>query len=123
MSASIFGNEKLAEIVLLLEAEDGALLAAELSRRTGFTHSLVMDVLVRLTALDLGGPRRISPVDRSTYAARTPDCPRVQVEIAAPERRRPAPLTNRPWPVTPLLIGHSPPSFLIELSRHRRPLF
>jgi hypothetical protein len=49
MSASIFGNEKLAEIVLLLEAEDGALLAAELSRRTGFTHSLVMDVLVRLS--------------------------------------------------------------------------
>lgn len=49
ISASIFGNEKLAEIVLLLEAEDGALLAAELSRRTGFTHSLVMDVLVRLS--------------------------------------------------------------------------
>jgi hypothetical protein len=49
MYASIFGNEKLAEIVLLLEAEDGALLAAELSRRTGFTHSLVMDVLVRLS--------------------------------------------------------------------------
>jgi hypothetical protein len=49
MSASISGNEKLAKIVLLLEAEDGALLAAELSRRTGFTHSLVMDVLVRLS--------------------------------------------------------------------------
>jgi hypothetical protein len=49
ISASIFGNEKLAEIVLLLEGEDGALLAAELSRRTGFTHNLVMDVLVRLS--------------------------------------------------------------------------
>lgn len=49
LSASIFGNEKLAEIVLLLEAEPGALLAADIARRTGFSHSLVRDVLVRLS--------------------------------------------------------------------------
>jgi hypothetical protein len=49
VSASIFGNEKIAEIVLLLEAEPGALLAADISRRTGFGHSLVRDVLVRLS--------------------------------------------------------------------------
>jgi hypothetical protein len=49
VSASIFGNEKLAEIVLLLEAEPGAVLAADLSRRTGFSHSLVRDVLLRLS--------------------------------------------------------------------------
>lgn len=59
ISVGIFGNEKLAEIVLLLEGEDGALLASELSRRTGFTHSLVMDVLVRLgkTSAVRGLPR------------------------------------------------------------------
>jgi hypothetical protein len=48
ISASIFGNEKLAEIVLLLDSEDGAVLAADLARRTGFSHSLVRDVLIRL---------------------------------------------------------------------------
>jgi hypothetical protein len=48
ISASIFGNEKLAEIVLLLDSEDGAVLAADLARRTGFGHSLVRDVLIRL---------------------------------------------------------------------------
>jgi hypothetical protein len=49
VSASIFGNEKIAEIVLLLESEPGALVAAEIARRTGFGHSLVRDVLVRLS--------------------------------------------------------------------------
>jgi len=49
LSASIFGNEKIAEIVLILDAEPGALLAAEIARRTGFGHSLVRDVLVRLS--------------------------------------------------------------------------
>src|ERR1700728_5038762 len=49
VSASVFGNEKLAEIVLLLESEDGAVLAADISRRTGLRRSLVRDVLVRLS--------------------------------------------------------------------------
>ncbi len=49
LSADIFGNEKVAEIVLLLESEPGALLAADISRRTGFSHSLVRDVLLRLS--------------------------------------------------------------------------
>ena len=49
VSASIFGNEKVAEIVILLDEERGALLAADISRRTGFGHSLVRDVLVRLS--------------------------------------------------------------------------
>jgi hypothetical protein len=49
LSVSMFGNEKVAEIVLLLEAEDGAVLAADLVRRTGFGHSLVRDVLIRLS--------------------------------------------------------------------------
>ena len=49
VSASIFGNEKIAEIVLILDAEPGALLAADIARRTGFGHSLVRDVLVRLS--------------------------------------------------------------------------
>jgi hypothetical protein len=48
-STDIFGNEKLAEIVLMLDAEPGALLAADIARRTGFGHSLVRDVLVRLS--------------------------------------------------------------------------
>jgi hypothetical protein len=48
ISASIFGNEKIAEIVLLLDAERGALTATEIARRTGFGHSLVRDVLLRL---------------------------------------------------------------------------
>jgi hypothetical protein len=49
VSASVFGNEKFAEIVLLLDAEDGAVIAADLARRTGFSHSLVRDVLIRLS--------------------------------------------------------------------------
>ena len=49
ISSYIFGNEKIAEIVLLLESEDGALHAAEIQRRTGFTHSLVRDVLEKLS--------------------------------------------------------------------------
>jgi hypothetical protein len=49
ISTNIFGNEKVAEIVLLMEAEPGALTAAEISRRTGFGHSLVRDVLMRLS--------------------------------------------------------------------------
>jgi hypothetical protein len=49
ISTNIFGNEKVAEIVLLMEAEPGALTAAEISRRTGFGHSLVRDVLLRLS--------------------------------------------------------------------------
>lgn len=49
ISTNIFGNEKLAEIVLLLNAEPGALLAADIARRTGFGHSLVRDVLLRLS--------------------------------------------------------------------------
>jgi hypothetical protein len=48
ISTSIFGNEKIAEIVLLMDDEPGALTAAEISRRTGFGHSLVRDVLLRL---------------------------------------------------------------------------
>jgi hypothetical protein len=48
ISASIFGNEKIAEIVLLLESEPGALHAADIQRRTGFAHSLIRDVLERL---------------------------------------------------------------------------
>lgn len=64
VSASVFGNEKIAEIVLILDAEPGALLAAEVARRTGFGHSLVRDVLVRLSrtpalrALPRGGNSR-----------------------------------------------------------------
>jgi DNA-binding IclR family transcriptional regulator len=49
LSTAVFGNEKVVEIVLLLEAEQGAVLAAEIARRTGFGHSLVRDVLVRLS--------------------------------------------------------------------------
>jgi len=49
VSASLFGNEKIAEIILLLEEEAGAVLAADLVRQTGFGHSLVRDVLVRLS--------------------------------------------------------------------------
>jgi hypothetical protein len=48
ISANIFGNEKIAEIVLLMDTEHGALTAAEISRRTSFGHSLVRDVLLRL---------------------------------------------------------------------------
>ena len=76
ISASIFGNEKLAEIVLLLEDEDGALLAADLSRRTGFTHSLVMDVLVRLskTSAVRALPRTGNPRGPA-YFEKCPDSP------------------------------------------------
>jgi hypothetical protein len=49
ISADLFGNEKVAEIVMLLESEPGALLAADICRQTGFGHSLVRDVLVKLS--------------------------------------------------------------------------
>jgi len=70
VSASVFGNEKIAEIILILEQEAGAVLAADLVRQTGFGHSLVRDVLVRLdrTSAVRALPRTGNPRGPAYYA-------------------------------------------------------
>ncbi len=52
-SAALFNNEKMAEVVLSLDAQRGAAHAQEISRQTGISHSLVRDVLVRLTSAEV----------------------------------------------------------------------
>jgi GTP-sensing pleiotropic transcriptional regulator CodY len=47
-SAALFNNEKMAEVILALDDARGAAHAQEISQKTGITHSLVRDVLVRL---------------------------------------------------------------------------
>lgn len=49
-SAALFGNEKVVEVVLALHGSSGAATAQELSRITGLSHSMVRDVLLRLTS-------------------------------------------------------------------------
>jgi hypothetical protein len=76
LSAAVFGNEKIAEIVLILDAEQGAVLAAEIARRTGFGHSLVRDVLVRLSKTT--AVRALPKTGNSrgpAYYERVPDSP------------------------------------------------
>ena len=55
-SAALFNNEKMTEVLLALDAEHGAAHAQEISRRTGISHSLVRDVLVRLVAANVLRP-------------------------------------------------------------------
>jgi len=92
VSASIFGNEKLAEIVLLLEAERGAVLAADLSRRTGFGHSLVRDVLLRLSRTSAvralpktGNPRGPAYYEKDPESPLWPALVRLARAVTAPD--------------------------------------
>jgi DNA-binding FadR family transcriptional regulator len=52
----LFGNEKVAEVVLAMESIHAPSTAQELARQTGIAHSMVRDVLVRLTAAGLLSP-------------------------------------------------------------------
>lgn len=56
LSAGIFGNEKLAEVVVALCATRSGATAQELSLITRISHSMVRDVLVRLVAVGLVTP-------------------------------------------------------------------
>ncbi len=47
-SAALFGNEKVAEIVLALEAQQGFARLTDVSAATGIVHSMVRPVLARL---------------------------------------------------------------------------
>ena len=49
-SAALFGNEKVAEVVLVLAQGGAPATAQELSRTTGVGHSMVRDALLRLAA-------------------------------------------------------------------------
>jgi hypothetical protein len=79
-SAALFGNEKMAEVVVALD-EEGPATAQTIAARTGITHSLVRDVLLRLTAGGaarplprLGGsrsPQYYQPVNGDLWAALT----------------------------------------------------
>ena|SRR5260370_38973354 len=79
-SAALFGNEKTVEVVLALHEEAPAT-AQMIAARTGITHSLVRDALLRLTAGGaarplprLGGsrsPRYYQPVDGDLWEALT----------------------------------------------------
>jgi ribosomal protein S25 len=48
LSAAVFGNEKVVEVVLALENESRAATTKQLSQRTGIDHSMVRAVLLRL---------------------------------------------------------------------------
>lgn len=50
LSSAIFGNEKVVEVVLAMDAlsEPKSATAQDLNRATGIAHSMVRDVLVRL---------------------------------------------------------------------------
>lgn len=52
VSAAVFGNEKVVEVVLAFDAtsEPRAATAQDLSHSTGISYSMVRDVLLRLTA-------------------------------------------------------------------------
>jgi ribosomal protein S25 len=77
-SAALFGNEKTVEVVVALD-EEGSATAQMIAARTGITHSLVRDVLLRLTAGGavrplprLGGsrsPQYYQPVNGDLWAA------------------------------------------------------
>lgn len=47
VSAALFGNEKFAEVIVALAAEEGAATAQQLSKSTGIDHSMVRSVLLR----------------------------------------------------------------------------
>jgi len=49
LSAALFGNEKVAEVVMAIEASHVPCTAQELAVRTSIGHSMVRDVLVRMT--------------------------------------------------------------------------
>lgn len=49
MSAALFGNEKVAEVVLALDGRTAPCTAQELSMQLGIAYSMVRDVLRRLT--------------------------------------------------------------------------
>jgi len=53
LSASLFGNEKVVEVVLALHAVSAPATAQEMSRATGISHSMVRDVLLRLVTSNL----------------------------------------------------------------------
>ncbi len=63
-SAKIFGNEKFAEVVRALAAESNIATAQQLAKRTQIDHSMVRDVLVRLTEAGV-----ITPLPRATSRA------------------------------------------------------
>jgi GTP-sensing pleiotropic transcriptional regulator CodY len=79
-SAALFGNEKTVEVVAALD-EEGSATAQTIAARTGITHSLVRDALLRLTAGGavrplprLGGsrsPQYYEPVNDDLWAALT----------------------------------------------------
>lgn len=53
VSAGVFGNEKVVEVVLALEELSSAATAQDLARATGIAHGMVRDVLVRLAGVHL----------------------------------------------------------------------
>lgn len=57
ISAAVFGNEKMVEVLLALGQEQAAT-AQVIAAKTGISHSLVRDVLLRLVA---GGAVRALP--------------------------------------------------------------
>lgn len=53
VSAKVFGNAKVIEVVLALVDESSVATAKAIAARTGIDHSLVRDVLVRFVAADI----------------------------------------------------------------------
>ena len=94
ISANVFGKEKVAEIVLLLDAEPGALLASDIARRTGFGHSLVRDVLLRLSKTPAlralpktGNPRGPAYYEKNAESSLWAALVQLARVVVTPERR------------------------------------
>jgi predicted ArsR family transcriptional regulator len=77
LSATLFGNEKMAEVIFVLATESPAT-AQEISKKTGISYPLARDVLLRLqkggllTSARTGGSRSpllYDPVDEAYWHA------------------------------------------------------
>lgn len=79
LSASLFGNEKLVEVVTALAKQRGAATAQQLSKLTGVDHGMVRSVLLRAVAAGVaetlpraGGsrsPQYYQPTDTALWRA------------------------------------------------------
>ncbi len=73
VSAKVFGNEKTAEVVRALAAQNHTATAQQIAQRTGIGHSLVGDVLKRLAAASLAKPLPRSHTRGALYYEADPD--------------------------------------------------
>ncbi len=102
LSAALFGNEKVIEVVLAMESlgDPKTAPAQDLSRATAISHSMVRDVLVRLTTAGLvtaapkiGGarsPQYYQPANQVGWEHLAQLAAQVQAMAASGDSQKPA---------------------------------